>query len=93
VGEIAAVDADAVPLSQSLQAAVPLVALYLPDAHATHTSEAGRRYPMTCTLFRMILPWFPLMMYRYCPRTACVHVTTRLGAPAGHCTLEAHNVF
>ena len=54
--EVAAVDGDAVPLSQLLQAVVPLDALYLPDEHATHTSEAGSRYPMTWTLFRMILP-------------------------------------
>jgi hypothetical protein len=91
-GEVAAVDGDAVPLSQALHSAVPLLALNLPDAHARHTSEAGRRYPLTCTLFRMTPPWSPLMMYRYFPRTACVHATTRLGAPGGHSTLEAHKV-
>ena len=67
--------AEALPAAQFVQVAVPFVALYLPAVQATQTSEAGRRYPMTCTLFKTRFVVTPLIMYRYCPCKACVHVT------------------
>jgi hypothetical protein len=54
--------AEAVPAAHSVQGEVPLLVLYLPGMQATQTSEGGRRYPMTCTLFMSINVSTPLTM-------------------------------
>jgi hypothetical protein len=53
---------EAVPAAQSVQVAVPFVVLYLPGMQAAQTSEGGRRYPVTCTLFMSINVSAPLIM-------------------------------
>jgi len=93
LADVAAVNAEAVPLAQSVQVPVPFVTLYLPAMHPTQTSDAGSKYPMTCTLFKIRLVVTPLIMYKYCPCKACVHVTCKRDVPFGHTTFEAHNAF
>jgi hypothetical protein len=90
---VAATTDDAFPAAQAVHAAEPIEALYVPVSQAMQGSEAGRRYPATFTSNKIIEPVFPLMMYRYCPCTACVHVTESDTWPAGQATFEAHSAF
>ena len=75
----AAIAAEALPAAQFVHVAVPVVGLYLPAVQATHVSETGSRYPMTCMLFMTMIVSAPLMTYKYCPCSACEHVTCKLG--------------
>ena len=90
---VAAGTDDAFPDAHAVHPAVPFAALYVPVSQAMHGSEAGRRYPATLTSYKNIVPEFPLMMYKYCPCRAWVHVTESEFCPAGHATFEAHNAF
>ena len=72
---IAATTDDAFPAAHAVHDAEPFEGLYVPVSQAMHGSEAGNRYPATFTSNKIIEPVFPLMMYRYCPCTAWVHVT------------------
>jgi hypothetical protein len=93
LADVAAVTADELPLAQSVQVPVPLVALYFPAMHPIQTSEAGSKYPMTCTLFKIRFVVSPLIIYRYCPCRACVHVTCTSDTPAGHAIFDTHKAF
>ncbi len=72
---VAAGTEDAFPAAHAMHAAVPFEGLYVPVSQAMQGSSAGSRYPATFTSNKIIEPVFPLMMYRYCPCSAWVHVT------------------
>jgi hypothetical protein len=90
---VAATTADAFPGAHDVHVALPFDGLYVPVSHATQGSEAGSRYPATFTSYKYIEPEFPLMMYKYWPCRAWVHVTESKLSPAGHATFEAHSGF
>ncbi len=75
VASVAPTVVEYVPAAQSVHTAEPVAILYLPATQAVHVPPSW--HPVTCTSPKLKIRLVPnIIIWRYRPRTGCVHVTS-----------------